>query len=200
MGKKSARALWSAKLSGQAVAKPSSEEALESALASRQTPYVGTILGIDPSLRGTGLAVVRFQNNAVPKLLGSRTLKMPAKHSQAECLGAIAEAVQAILESESVNSVALEQTIYVQNFQTAQIMGMARGAAIAMASVAGLPIHEYAPLRIKQAVVGYGRASKDQVAAMVQQHLHLVGPLASDESDAAAVAICHAFTGSRNVG
>jgi len=90
--------------------------------------------------------------------------------------------------------VAIEQTIYVQNFQTAQILGAARGAAIAAAAMRGLPVFEYAPLRVKQAIVGLGRASKEQVARTI---LSLTGTdlgTCFDESDAAAVALCHAFT------
>ncbi|MDG2170249.1 MAG: crossover junction endodeoxyribonuclease RuvC, partial [Opitutales bacterium] len=84
---------------------------------------------------------------------------------------------------------------YVQNFQTAQILGAACGAAIAAAAVLEKPVFEYPPLRIKQAVVGYGRASKQQVAQTVKQMLVLEEALAFDEADAAGVALCHAFTG-----
>ncbi|WP_269540263.1 crossover junction endodeoxyribonuclease RuvC [Cerasicoccus fimbriatus] len=197
MGRKSARALWSAKLQGQAVAGAVSAADIEQQMAARREPYEGTILGVDPSLRGTGLAVIRFQPGQTPKLLGSHTLKLKTKLSQPECLGEIARAVASILEREPITCLALEQTIYVQNFQTAQIMGMARGAAIAPAAMRGVAIHDYAPLRIKQAVVGYGRASKEQVAAMVRQHLKLMADLPSDEADAAAAALCHAMTGPR---
>lgn len=192
----SSRAMWTAKLQGGAVASKSDAAAIERELAARRTPFTGMVLGIDPSLRGTGLALVRFEAGA-GKLQGSRTLKLKARLSQADCLGEIARAVGAVLDGERVDCVALEQTIYVQNFQTAQIMGMARGAVVALAAMRALPVHEYAPLRIKQAVVGYGRASKAQVAATVRQHLALAAELPSDESDAAAAALCHAFTGPR---
>jgi crossover junction endodeoxyribonuclease RuvC len=111
-----------------------------------------------------------------------------------DCLGQINANVTELLETYAIDAVAVEQTIYVQNFQTAQILGAARGAAIAAAAVLGKSVFEYAPLRVKQAVVGVGRASKDQVARTV---MGLVGhgrTLAHDEADAAAVAICHAFT------
>lgn len=197
MGRKSARALWSAKLAGGGAAGPVSSADIEREFAARREPYRGVVLGVDPSLRGAGLALVRFTPSEPSKLLGSRTLKLSAKLSQAECLGEIARAVSSILDRDHVDCLALEQTIYVQNFQTAQILGMARGAAIAVAAMRGLSIHEYAPLRIKQAVVGYGRASKEQVAAMVRQLLGLAADLPSDEADAAATALCHAMTGPR---
>ena len=90
--------------------------------------------------------------------------------------------------------VALEQTIYVQNIRTAQILGAARGAAIAAAALQDLPVFEYPPLRVKQAVVGFGRASKEQMARTVMALLGHGRPLAADEADAAGVALCHAFT------
>jgi crossover junction endodeoxyribonuclease RuvC len=109
-------------------------------------------------------------------------------------LGRIFRAVDAFLEGASVRHVALEETIFVQNYQIAQKLGAARGAAIAAAALRGLDVFEYAPLRIKLAVVGAGRASKEQVARTVAGLLGHARPLASDEADAAAAALCHAFT------
>ena len=97
-------------------------------------------------------------------------------------------------DSSGIRHVALEQTIYVQNFQTAQILGAARGAAIAAAALRGLPVFEYPPLRVKQAVAGSGRASKEQMARTVRSLLGHARTLAFDEADAAGVAICHAFS------
>ena len=81
-----------------------------------------------------------------------------------------------------------------QNFQTAQILGAARGAAIAAAALRGLPVFEYPPLRVKQAVAGTGRASKEQLARTVMSLLGHARALAFDEADAAGVALCHAFS------
>jgi crossover junction endodeoxyribonuclease RuvC len=102
--------------------------------------------------------------------------------------------VTAFLDGGQVRHVAMEQTIFVQNFQTAQILGAARGAAMAAAALFDRPIFEYAPLRVKQAVVGAGRASKEQMARTVMALMGHGRPLASDEADAAGVALCHAFT------
>jgi len=109
-------------------------------------------------------------------------------------LAEIHRAITAFLLDFNVRHVALEQTIYVQNFQTAQILGAARGAAITAAALKEKPIFEYAPLRVKQAVVGAGRASKEQMARTVMGMLGHGHPLAPDEADAAGVALCHAFT------
>lgn len=188
---RSSRALWTAKLTG----KPSAGVASQAPRASGPASFCGRILGVDPSLRGMGLAVVDFSRGAERgQLLYSQTLKLKPALSMAQCLGEIAQAISVQLEAHPLDCVALEQTIYVQNFQTAQILGAARGAAIAPAAMRGLAIHEYAPLRIKQAVVGFGRASKPQVAAMARQLLQLPVDLPPDESDAAAVALCHALT------
>lgn len=156
--------------------------------------FRGRVLGIDPSLRGSGFAILDFGADRTARILEAATLKLKPKFSMAECLGAIGNQVDDFLNQHSVDHVAVEQTIYVQNFQTAQILGAARGAAIAAAAMRGLPVFEYAPLRVKQAVVGKGRASKEQVARTVQNITGMNFELRFDESDAAAVALCHAFT------
>ena len=156
--------------------------------------FAGRVLGIDPSLRGTGLALVEFAPGRQPVVLLSRTVRLPAKHAMAYCLGEIFRAVAAVLRDHAVDHVALEKTIYVQNVSTAQILGAARGAAIAAAALAEKPVCEYPPLRVKQAVVGVGRASKEQVARTVMALVGHGRPLGYDEADATAVALCHAFT------
>jgi crossover junction endodeoxyribonuclease RuvC len=138
--------------------------------------------------------VLDYGDDDIARILEAATLKLPSKLSMSECLGTIGNQVDDFLNQHSVDHVAVEQTIYVQNFQTAQILGAARGAAIAAAAMRGLPIFEYAPLRVKQAVVGKGRASKEQVARTVQNITGTNFELRFDESDAAAVALCHAFT------
>lgn len=127
-------------------------------------------------------------------LLFSETVRINPKIPMTACLGEIFQHVEALLEQFPIAEVAVEQAIYVQNFQTAMTLGSARGAALAAVSRKGLPIMEYPPLRIKQAVVGYGRASKEQMIRTLQNLLHLPTPIPSDEADAAGAAICHAFT------
>lgn len=156
--------------------------------------FRGRILGIDPSLRGTGLAVLEVINGRPPLLVHSHTIRVPSTRDMPACLGEIFRVVTATLQEYPVDHVALEQTIYVQNFQTAQILGAARGAAIAAAAVRHLPVFEYPPLRVKQAVVGVGRASKHQVARTVMGLLGHGRQLEFDQADAAGVALCHAFT------
>lgn len=156
--------------------------------------FKGVVLGIDPSLRGSGFAVVEYRGNQQVRLLEATTLHLKRDLSMPECLGAIGNQVEDFIDQHQIEHVAVEQTIYVQNFQTAQVLGAARGAAIAAAAMRGLPVFEYAPLRVKQAVVGMGRASKEQVARTVHTLTGVDVGKRYDESDAAAVALCHAFT------
>jgi crossover junction endodeoxyribonuclease RuvC len=194
------RQMWAAKLAGRPVAsavsvpRAAARSAHESLGVRARAPYAGVVLGIDPSLRGTGLALIEFVAGRQPLLLRCQTVKVAPKHSLAVALAEIHRAVTAILEGRDVRHVALEQTIYVQNIRTAQILGAARGAAIAAAALRDLPVFEYPPLRVKQAVVGAGRASKEQMARTVMALLGHGRTLALDEADAAGVALCHAFT------
>ncbi len=194
------RQMWAAKLAGKpmpgpvALPRAAAATAHASYLVPARQPFAGVVLGIDPSLRGTGLALIEFAPGRPPILLRCQTVRVSPKESMAVALGEIHQAVAAFLEHENVRHVALEQTIYVQNFQTAQILGAARGAAIAAAALRDRPVYEYPPLRVKQAVVGAGRASKEQVARTVMALLGHGRPLAADEADAASVALCHAFT------
>ena len=190
MGNKSTRKLWAAHIT-RGGHKTQEGVALSVTLGKQ---FRGRVLGIDPSLRGSGFAVLDYGKDNTAQIIEAATLKLQRKLSMPECLGAIGNQVDYFLNKHSVDHVAVEQTIYVQNFQTAQILGAARGAAIAAAAMRGLPIFEYAPLRVKQAVVGKGRASKEQVARTVQNITGTDFELRYDESDATAVALCHAFT------
>jgi crossover junction endodeoxyribonuclease RuvC len=188
----SVREMWKAKLEGKPL--PAHSSAGVAGFVLSRPPFGGCVLGIDPSLRGTGLALIEFAPGRAPVLLHCRTVKITARRPMAEALGEIHRAVAEVLGGRPVRHVAMEGTIYVQNFQTAQILGAARGAAISAAALRDLPVFEYAPLRIKQAVVGAGRASKEQMARTVMAMLGHGRPLAFDEADAAGVALCHAFT------
>jgi crossover junction endodeoxyribonuclease RuvC len=194
----SVRQMWAAKLAGQPLAAagqvPLARNRTAAVVAVPRVAFSGLVLGIDPSLRGTGLVLVEFAPGRQPVLLKCQTVRVPARHSMAVALAEIHRAVTAFMSAGEVRHVALEQTIFVQNFQTAQILGAARGAAIAAAALHDRPVFEYPPLRVKQAVVGAGRASKEQMARTVMALLGHGRTLAPDEADAAGVALCHAFT------
>jgi len=149
MARSSVRQLWKAKLEGKLTAK-----CWPDAPTLQRSAFHGRVLGIDPSLRGTGLALIEFTPGRQPVLLRCQTVKIAPKLSMAHCLGEIHKVVAAFVAEFDPRHVALEQTIYVQNFQTAQILGAARGAAISAAALQLKEIFEYAPLRVKQAVTG----------------------------------------------
>lgn len=198
MARVSVRQLWKAKLESGALTAPARAPrpatVVDLPLSLHRAPFAGQVLGVDPSLRGTGLALVDFVPGRQPVLLRCATVRVPSNRPMPAALAEIHRAVTAFLTDFAVRHVALEQTIYVQNFQTAQILGAARGAAIAAAALRECPIFEYPPLRVKQAVVGAGRASKEQMARTVMALLGHGRTLAFDEADAAGVALCHAFT------
>ncbi len=195
MPRMTSRQLWTAKLNGGPVPRGAAKRAASAKILLPKRHFEGLVLGIDPSLRGTGLALLDFQCGQTPVLLRYRTVHIPASRTMAVALAAIHRAVSEFIEGSSgVRHVALEQTIFVQNFQTAQILGAARGVAIAAAALRDLPVFEYPPLRVKQAVAGTGRASKEQLARTVMALLGDGRTLAFDETDAVGVALCHAFT------
>src|SRR5262245_3915819 len=189
MARASVRQLWKAKLEGRLAAKTWPD-----APALHRPAFAGRVLGVDPSLRGTGLALIEFTPGRQPVLLRCLTVKVPAKHPMPHCLAEIHRAVSAFLADFAPEHVALEQTIYVQNFQTAQILGAARGAAISAAALRERPVLEYPPLRVKQAVVGAGRASKEQMAGPGMAPLGHGRTLALHGADAAGVGLSPAFT------
>ncbi len=192
MAQKSSRQMWAdkiASLSKQKGAKPN----LSASKPLTRVAFKGTVLGIDPSLRGTGLAVIRVEPGKPPQYLTSMTIKNPSTLTQAECLCNIFRYVDRLSQKFEADCAAVEQTIFVQNNQTALLLGSARGAAIAAAANFEIPVFEYPPLRIKQAVVGFGRASKEQVSKTVAAILGIEA-LAFDEADAAATALAHIFT------
>ena len=170
MPRKSARAQWAQQIKNGTVGQSRSGAAANPV---GRKAFRGIVLGIDPSLRGTGLAIVSFKSSTEGALLASETVSPPKSADLPQCLGCIARAVEEAIGQYQPAVIAIEETIYVQNFRTAQKLGAARGAAIGQAAIRGLPVFEYPPLRIKQAVVGYGRASKEQVAGQVRGLLGL---------------------------
>lgn len=154
----------------------------------------GVVLGIDPSLRGTGLSALESMPDGSLRYVESLTVTNPPKLSMAQCLARILDETEKIIARTRPVCVAMEQSVYVQNFRTALILGSSRGAAIAAASRAGLEVFEYPPLRIKQAVIGYGRASKEQIVKSVAALVGGAGELPEDEADASGAAIAHIYT------
>jgi crossover junction endodeoxyribonuclease RuvC len=154
------------------------------------------ILGVDPSLRGTGYGVIRLARPH-PVTLSHGTISCPQNWEKSRCLVKIAQTLRNILEEHHPTICIVEGLFYAQNLQTAIVMGEARGAALAAIAEAGLEIFEIAPRKVKQAIVGYGAAQKSAVAKMVQRLLNLPKPPAPDAADALALALTHAQENSR---
>ena len=157
---------------------------------------LGVILGVDPSLRGTGYGVIRL-GKPHPVALAHGTISCPAGWERSRCLAKIAETLRDVLQRHQPTVCVMEGLFYAQNLQTAIIMGEARGAALATVAEAGLEIYEIATRKVKLAIVGYGAAQKSAVAKMVQRLLDLPKPPAPDAADALALALTHAQENSR---
>ena len=154
------------------------------------------ILGVDPSLRGTGYGVIRLAKTH-PVALAHGTISCPAGWERSRCLAKISQTLRDVLKQHQPAVCVVEGLFYAQNLQTAIIMGEARGAALATVAEAGLEIYEIATRKVKQAIVGYGAAQKSAVAKMVQRLLDLPKPPAPDAADALALALAHAQENSR---
>jgi crossover junction endodeoxyribonuclease RuvC len=147
-----------------------------------------TVLGIDPSLRGTGWGVLRQQPGG-PVALAYGTIPCPAALPRSRCLVRIADQLRDAIRQYQPTTCAIEGLFFAQNLQTALIMGEARGVCLLAAAEAGLDITEIAPRRVKQAIVGFGGARKLAVARMIQRLLHLPEAPPDDAADALALAL-----------
>lgn len=154
----------------------------------RPSPTHTRILGIDPSLRGTGYGLIRLER-AEPHLISAGTIKCPPAWDRSRCLVKISQALRDVVQADPPTICVVEGLFYAQNLQTAIIMGEARGAALAAVAQFGIEIVEIATRKVKQAMVGYGAAQKLAVAKMVQRRLNLDAVPEPDAADALALAL-----------
>ena len=152
------------------------------------------ILALDPSLRGTGFAILETAGPKV-RALAYGTIKNRADLLPSGCLVAIHERISDLIREHTPECAAVEAVIFVQSYRTAITLGAARGAALLAAAGRGLPIYEYAPRRVKQSVVGQGGAQKGQVAFMVRALLGLTETPDADAADALAIGLTHLRAG-----
>ncbi len=148
------------------------------------------ILGIDPGLRITGFGVIHKEGNKL-SYIASGIIKTPdldLPQRLKTILGSLAEVIQ----TYRPDCAAIEKVFVNVNPQSTLLLGQARGAAICALVGADLAVAEYTALQVKQAVVGQGKAHKQQVQDMVQRLLQLSGTPSPDAADALGVAICHA--------
>ena len=149
------------------------------------------ILGVDPSVRGTGYGVICVEKNNL-SVLAQGTISCPKDWERSRCLAKISQTLREVLRKHQPTVCVVEGLFFAQNLKTAIIMGEARGAAMATIAEAGLDIYEIATRKVKQAIVGYGAAQKIAVAKMVQRMLNLAELPAPDAADALALALTHA--------
>ena len=149
------------------------------------------ILGIDPGLRITGFGVIEKRANKL-HYISSGCIKTDDKGELPARLKTILDGIAEVVAAQQPHQAAVEKVFVNVNPQSTLLLGQARGAAISALVLAGLPVAEYTALQIKQAVVGHGKAAKEQVQQMVKVLLNLAEPAQADASDALAVAICHA--------
>jgi crossover junction endodeoxyribonuclease RuvC len=152
------------------------------------------ILGIDPGLRSTGFGVIERSGQQLA-YIASGCIKTDAAGSLPERIKTLLEGIGEVIATYQPQQAAVEIVFVNVNPQSTLLLGQARGAAISALVAASLPVAEYTALQVKQAVVGHGKAAKEQVQHMVTQLLKLSGIPGSDAADALACAIAHAHGG-----
>lgn len=155
-----------------------------------------TILGIDPGYAIVGFGAIEFANSK-SKLLKYGAITTPAHTPPHERLCTIYDDLNELLDIIKPDAVAIEELFFNTNSKTAIMVGQARGVIVLACAKRYIPIFEYTPLQVKQAVVGYGRAEKQQVMELTKTILGLSAvPKPDDAADALAIALCHAHSSS----
>ena len=161
-----------------------------------QPPPERIILGIDPGTTIMGYGVIRCRGKAQVELVEMGALHMAKIKDHALKLKRIYDRVSALIDTHAPDELAVEAPFFGQNVQSMLKLGRAQGVALAAALAKEIPVAEYAPRRVKQAVTGSGAASKEQVAGMVQRTLSIPSadmPKDLDATDGLAVALCHHY-------
>lgn len=164
--------------------------AVEARSAKVEPRRVVRVLGIDTSLRSTGLGIIEADGSSM-KFIDCRPLKNPAAWSLSACLLNLSNTLEAYIAEFAPDEVAVEGIFFCKYAKTALLLGHARGALIAVCAKSALPVYEYAPTRIKQAVTGTGTATKEQIQRMMMRCLNLTSLPQEDAGDALAIAITH---------
>ena len=153
------------------------------------------ILGIDPGIAIVGWGVLEYSGSKF-KVLGYGSIQTPAGMATEDRLCAVYSQLKEIICKYKPEHMAIEELFWNTNQKTGIRVSEARGVILLCGRMAGMQIHEYTPLQVKQAVVGYGRAEKKQVITMVTMLLGLQKPPKPDDTaDALAIAICHGHSG-----
>lgn len=152
------------------------------------------ILGIDPGIATVGTGVVRYEGNRFA-VLDYGIISTPAGTDLQSRLQMIYHGVCDMIEKYKPDAVAVEELFFNTNVKTAIAVGHGRGVILLACAECHVPAFEYTPLQVKQGVVGYGRADKNQVQQMIRVFLNLKSiPKPDDAADALAIAVCHAHS------
>ena len=149
-------------------------------------------MGVDPGSRMTGVAVIEVNGDRVTPLYYDAIKAGTGEFT--ERLGIIFSGLQQIIETYKPDEAAIETVFVAHNAASAIKLGQARGAAVCAAISCGVPVSDYSPRSVKQAIVGRGGADKSQVQHMVGLLLGISGPIQNDAADALAIALCHQHT------
>lgn len=149
------------------------------------------VLGIDPGLRNTGFGVINELENKEAVYLTSGVIKTDSGSSLSERIKTILEGLQHIIHEYKPDLASIEKVFVNVNPQSTLMLGQARGACISACVLANIPVFEYTALQVKQSVVGYGHAEKEQIQKMVVHFLKLTGVPQSDAADALACGLAH---------
>lgn len=155
------------------------------------------ILGVDPGYAIVGVGTVDYEGNRF-KVVDYGAITTEAGEDMSDRLKAIYDEMTKLIEYVKPEAMAIEELFFQNNQKTAINVAQARGVLILAAKNHNIPVFEYTPLQVKQAVVGYGKAEKKQVQQMTKAILNLAEiPKPDDTADALALAVCHAHTGGR---
>ena len=153
------------------------------------------VLGIDCGTEYTGYGVAELDGSGELSCQTCGAIRLSSRDPMPLRLSRIFLELSSLIQQYAPDEIAIEDVFYAVNVKSALKLGQVRGVAMLAAAAAGLEVAEYSPLSIKSAVVGYGRAEKEQVQHMVAQLLRLPEPpQPSDAADALAIAICHLHT------
>jgi crossover junction endodeoxyribonuclease RuvC len=152
------------------------------------------IIGVDPGFAITGYGVLEYTGNKF-RVIDVGVISTEAGLELSDRLLAISNGLDKLISKYNPEAMAVEELFFNTNVKTAIKVGHGRGVALLSAARAGIKVYEYTPLQVKQSVVGYGRAKKEQIQQMVKVLLNLDKiPKPDDAADALAVAICHAHS------
>ncbi len=150
------------------------------------------ILGIDPGSVNCGYGLIRYSNTSTLQYLSSGRIVLPAKKPLYVRLRELYASLTDVISDYKPDEIVIEKIFFAKGTKAALSLGHTRGVVLLAAALTGLSIYEYSALEVKKAVVGYGRADKNQVQKMVLEILRINNSLSPDSADALALAVCHA--------